>query len=141
MPPVIGYTAVSGTMDAGAWLLFAVLFLWQPPHFWALGIRRLEEYRAAGFRILPVVKGIPRTKIQMIPYVVLLIPVSFLLYSRGYTGIIYAIVSVLFGAAWLVHCVAGLWSKNDERWAKVSFLVSVNYLMITFLVMIADTAR
>ena len=69
MPPVIGYTAVTNEIDAGAWLLFALLFLWQPPHFWSLGIRRVEEYRAAGFPLLPVVKGVKRTKLQMIPYV------------------------------------------------------------------------
>ena len=70
MPPVIGYVAVTGQLDMGAALLFALLFLWQPPHFWALGIRRVEEYRAAGYPLLPVVKGITRTKWQMIPYVV-----------------------------------------------------------------------
>lgn len=80
MPPVIGYCAVTGTLDPAAWILFFILFLWQPPHFWALGIRRKEEYRAAGFPLLPVVKGTLRTKIQMIPYVVILIPISILLY-------------------------------------------------------------
>lgn len=140
MPPVIGYTAVSGTMDTGAWLLFAVMFLWQPPHFWALGIRRIDDYRAAGFRILPVVKGIRRTKIQMIPYVALLIPATALFYYRHYTGIIYSVVGVLMSAIWLAHCIAGLWTKNEQGWAKFSFLYSVNYLVVTFLVMIANTA-
>lgn len=140
MPPVIGYTAVSGTMDEGAWLLFALLFLWQPPHFWALGIRRLDDYRAAGFQILPVVKGIPRTKVQMIPYVALLIPVLALFYLRHYTGIILGIVGVLLSAAWLVICLMGFKAKDDQRWAKTNFLFSVNYLMIILLVMIVDTA-
>ena len=58
MPPVIGYCAVTDPVDAGAWILFALLFLWQPAHFWSLAIRRVEEYRAAGFPLLPVVKGI-----------------------------------------------------------------------------------
>lgn len=141
MPPVIGYVAVTETMNAGAWILFAVLFLWQPPHFWALGIRRTEEYRAAGFRILPVVKGIRRTKWQMLPYVVLLIPVSVLLYVYDYAGTIYLAAAVLLGIAWLLLCVAGLFAKNDDRWAKMTFLFSINYLLITFLVMIIDTTK
>ena len=139
MPPVIGYVAVSESMDLGAWLLFAILFLWQPPHFWALGIRRMEEYRAAGFQILPVVKGVTRTKWQMLPYVVLIIPTSVLLSVYEYTGIIYLIVSLLLGIIWLLLCISGFFTKNDDRWAKRTFIFSINYLMVTFLVMIIDT--
>jgi protoheme IX farnesyltransferase len=139
MPPIIGYTAVTGTMDAGAWILFGILFLWQPPHFWALGIRRIEEYRAAGFQILPVVKGVNRTKLQMIPYVVLLIPVSLLLYVTDYAGIYYFITALVLGVLWLLLCLSGLVTKDDDRWAKRTFIFSINYLLILFLVMILDT--
>lgn len=141
MPPVLGYTAVTGSMDAGAWILFAILFFWQPPHFWALGIRRTEEYRAAGFKILPVVKGITRTKWQMLPYVVVLIPVSVLLYSYGYVGMIYLIVSLVLGILWLLLCISGLFTKDDDRWAKRTFIFSINYLLVTFIVMIIDTVK
>lgn len=139
MPPVIGYAAVTGTMDTGAWLLFALLFFWQPPHFWALGIRRTEEYRAAGFQILPVVKGIPRTKWQMLPYVLLLIPTSVLFTYYNYTGMIFLIVSVVLAVIWLAICVYGFFAKDDERWAKQNFIFSINYLMIVFAVMILNT--
>lgn len=141
MPPVLGYTAVTGSMDAGAWILFAILFFWQPPHFWALGIRRTEEYRAAGFKILPVVKGITRTKWQMLPYVVVLIPVSVLLYSYGYVGMIYLIVSLVLGILWLLLCISGLFTKDDDRWARRTFIFSINYLLVTFIVMIIDTVK
>jgi protoheme IX farnesyltransferase len=141
MPPVIGYTAVTGAMDIGAWILFTILFLWQPPHFWALGIRRVEDYRAAGFKILPVVKGITRTKLQMIPYVVVLVPVSVLLYVYGYAGFFYLIAAVVLGVIWLALCIAGIWAKNDEEWARRTFIFSINYLMITFIVMMIDTVR
>lgn len=141
MPPVIGYVAVTGELDAGAWILFAILFLWQPPHFWALGIRRREEYRAAGFPLLPVVKGVRRTKWQMIPYVVLLIPVSILLYVMNYVGVIYLVVAVLLGVYWLWLCISGLWAKDDEAWSKRAFLFSINYLMITFIVIILNTVK
>jgi protoheme IX farnesyltransferase len=139
MPPLIGYCAVTGSMDLGAWLLFAMLFLWQPPHFWTLGIRRVEEYRAAGFQILPVVKGIQHTKIRTIPYVLLLIPVSILLGVYGYVGYIFTVISVAFGLYWLYLSIAGLRAEDDNKWAHKSFLFSINYQLVTLLVMILDT--
>lgn len=139
MPPVIGYTAVTNEIDAGAWLLFALLFLWQPPHFWSLGIRRVEEYHAAGFPLLPVVKGVKRTKIQMIPYVFLLIPAVFLLYYFDYVGLVFLIVSLISSVIWFVHTLGGLKTQDDEKWAKVNFLISVNYLMLLFILMVVNT--
>lgn len=139
MPPVIGYCAVTNEIDAGAWLLFALLFLWQPAHFWSLAIRRVEEYRAAGYPLLPVVKGIKRTKLQMIPYVVLLLPVVVLMYTYGYSGIYFLIISVIGGIVWLVHTLKGTSAPDTEKWAKTNFLISVNYLMVVFLAMILNT--
>lgn len=141
MPPVIGYTAVVGGIDPGAILLFAILFLWQPPHFWALGIRRKEEYRAAGFPLLPVVKGVRRTQWQMIPYVALLIPAGILLYTYGYVGWIFPIVSTIMGVIWLYICIRSLRSDDETKWSRTSFLFSIQYLMIIVIVMIIDTAR
>lgn len=141
MPPVIGYVAVTGTLDLGAWLLFAILFLWQPPHFWALGIRRKEEYRAAGYPLLPVVKGTLRTKIQMIPYVALLTVATVLLYVYNYVGWIYLVVAGALGIIWLAYCFAGFKANDDEAWARKTFLFSVNYLTIITIVMVIDTVR
>lgn len=141
MPPVIGYCAVTGTVDAGAWILFAWLFLWQPAHFWSLAIRRVEEYRAAGFPLLPVVKGIERTKLQMLPYIALLVPTGILLYSYGHVGYVFLILSTLLSLGWLVQTLMGLRAANVDKWAKTNFLISVNYLMIIFIVMMADTAH
>ncbi|WP_219835887.1 heme o synthase [Paenibacillus sp. R14(2021)] len=139
MPPVIGYCAVTNDVDAGAWILFALLFLWQPAHFWSLAIRRVEEYRAAGFPLLPVVKGIPRTKLQMLPYIVLLIPTGILMFTYGYVGYTYLIISLLGGVLWLYHTLTGVRAKDDNKWARTNFFISINYLMVVFLVMIADT--
>ncbi|MEO2203897.1 heme o synthase [Paenibacillus pabuli] len=139
MPPVIGYCAVTNQIDMGAWLLFALLFLWQPPHFWSLGIRRVEEYRAAGFPLLPVVKGIKRTKFQMVPYVLLLLPAVFLLYYYDYVGLVFLIVSLLSSAVWFIHTLSGLKTQDDEKWAKINFLISVNYLMLIFILMVVNT--
>ncbi|MGP0586559.1 heme o synthase [Paenibacillus timonensis] len=141
MPPVIGYVAATGRIDLGAWMLFALLFLWQPPHFWALGIRRTEEYRAAGFPLLPVVKGIPRTKLQMIPYLVLLIPIPILMYAYGYTGVWFLVIGSLLSVAWLLMALQGFRAKDNDVWAKRVFLFSVNYLTIALIVMILDTVR
>ena len=141
MPPVIGYCAVTETFDMGAILLFAFLFLWQPAHFWSLAIRRVDEYRAAGFPLLPVVKGIKRTKIQMIPYLVLMLVTVILFYVYDLTGIFFLILSTILTAFWLVHTIMGLYAKDTEKWAKFNFLISVNYLMIVFIVMIIDTSR
>lgn len=143
MPPVIGYCAVTGRIDMGAWLLFAYLFLWQPPHFWTLAIRQREDYARAGFPLLPVVKGVERTKWQMIPYVTLLIPVSILFYTYHYAGIFFLIVSLISGGLWLIDCLKGLRispEKTDD-WAKKNFLYSIQYLTITFILMILNTSR
>lgn len=137
--PIIGYCAVSDRMDTGAWLLFTILVLWQPPHFWSLGIYRKEEYRAAGYPLLPVVKGVLRTKIQMIPYIVLLIGTSVLLYTYNYVGKYYLITAVVMGLIWLFMSLAGFKAKDDDVWAKKNFKFSINYLMITFVVMMIDT--
>lgn len=139
MPPLIGYVAVTGTIDLGGWLLFAFLFLWQPPHFWMLGIRRVEEYRAAGFLILPVVKGVHHTKLRTIPYVLLLIPVGILLGYYGYVGKFFIVISVALGLFWLFTCFAGFRAKDDRSWAHKSFLFSINYQLVTSIVMILDT--
>lgn len=140
MPPVIGYCAVTGEVDAGAWILFAFLFLWQPAHFWSLAIRRVEEYREAGFPLLPVVKGVKRTKLQMIPYVLLLLPTVVLIYVLGYAGIYFLVISVVLSVVWLIHTLRGISAQDTEKWAKTNFLISVNYLMIVFIAMILNTA-
>jgi protoheme IX farnesyltransferase len=139
MPPVIGYVAVTGAVDLGAWLLFAMLFLWQPPHFWALGIRRKEEYRAAGFPLLPVVKGTRRTKFQMIPYVALLLPIPVLMYVYDYAGIFYLVISAGLSLAWLYLTLKGFRAKDDDAWAKQNFFFSINYLTVSLIVLVLNT--
>ncbi len=139
MPPVIGYCAVTGEIDAGALLLFALLFLWVPAHFWSLAIRRVEEYRAAGYPLLPVVKGIKRTKLQMIPYVFLLLPTVVLIYMYNLAGIYFLVISVAAGLVWLIHTLQGIKAEDSDKWAKTNFFISINYLMIVFIAMIANT--
>jgi protoheme IX farnesyltransferase len=139
MPPIIGYCAVTGTMDMGAWILFGILFLWQPPHFWALGIRRMEEYRAAGFPLLPVVRGTYVTKNSMLRYVVLLVPVTVMLNLYGYVGQIYLFATTAMGLIWVLMSVRGFKAQDEEKWAKGMFIYSINYLTLMFILMVVDT--
>nr|WP_245954644.1 heme o synthase [Paenibacillus flagellatus] len=139
MPPVIGYCAITGELDMGAWVLFGILFFWQPPHFWALGMRRKEEYRAAGFPLLPVVRGNEVTKMHMIRFLVMLVPVSLLMYAYGYVGEIYLIAAIALGLAWTFLGLAGFRTNDDDNWAKRMFVFSINYLPILFIIMIIDT--
>lgn len=141
MPPVIGYTSVTGYIDGGAVLLFMLLFLWQPPHFWALGIRRVEEYRAAGYPLLPVVKGIKRTKWQMLLYVILLLPITWLFSIYNYMSWIYGITGTFLNIIWLYICIMGFKAKDNETWAKRNFLFSISWLMLHLLFLILDTIR
>jgi len=141
VPPVIGYVAVTGSMDIGGWLLALILFLWQPPHFWALGVMRKDDYREAGFKILPVVRSVRRTQWQMLPYVVLLLPACVLLTWYGYTGYLFLAVSLLVGVVWLAVCIRGLLGMDESRWAKQAFLFSIYYLMIISIAIVIDTAK
>ncbi|GGA35140.1 heme o synthase [Paenibacillus physcomitrellae] len=141
MPPVIGYVAASGQVDLGAWMIFAILFLWQPPHFWALAIRRVEEYRAAGFPVLPVVKGVERTKIQMIPYIALLLPIPYLMYANDITGIWFLIIGTALSAIWLIMALVGFMKQDVEKWSKRVFIFSINYLTLSLIVMFLDTVH
>jgi heme o synthase len=140
VPPVIGYCAVTETIDIGACLLFAIMFLWQPPHFWALGIRRVEEYRLAKYPLLPVVKGVKRTKWQMVPYLIALYPATILLYTLGYVGPIFLIGGVLLLTLWTVQCLKGLFiQERDDQWAMQSFKYSLYYMTFVFLLLVVDT--
>ncbi|CAG7659116.1 heme o synthase [Paenibacillus allorhizosphaerae] len=139
VPPVIGYCAVVPEIDAGALILFGIMFLWQPPHFWALGIRRMEEYRAAGFPLLPVVRGTYVTKLSMVRYIVLLVPVSLLLYVFGYVGEIYLAAAAVMGLYWAFLSIKGFKAEDEVQWSKKMFIFSINYLTLLFIIMVVNT--
>lgn len=141
VPPVIGYCAVHQDLDAGALILFGIMFLWQPPHFWALGIRRVEEYRAAGFPLLPVVKGSYITKMAMMRYVVLIVPVSLLLYVYGYVNVVYFYAAALMGLYWVFLCLKGFKAEDEVQWAKKMFIYSINYLTLLFIIIVLTTVK
>ncbi|BCU82941.1 protoheme IX farnesyltransferase 2 [Polycladomyces abyssicola] len=138
VPPMIGWTAVTGNVDLPAWILFLILFMWQPPHFLALAMRKVEDYRAAGVPMLPVVRGFMETKRQIMVYVAAMIPSSLFLYHTGVVGKIYFVTAIVLGVIYLVLSIAGFFTKDDDRWARQMFLYSLVYLTAILLVMIVD---
>lgn len=133
IPPLIGWAAVEPALGMGAWALFLIMFVWQPPHFYALAMKRTEEYRAAGIPMLPVVKGFHRTKKSMLAWVLLLFPLPFLLMDLG---IGFIILATLLNSGWLVLAIKGFKVKDDLKWAKTMFIYSLNYMTILFVSMI-----
>ncbi|GEL08616.1 protoheme IX farnesyltransferase [Salisediminibacterium halotolerans] len=133
VPPLIGWAAIDPGLHPIAWTLFLIMFMWQPPHFLALAMKRADEYRAAGIPMLPVVAGFAVTKRQIIWYVAALIPVSLLVADFG---IIYTVSAVLLGGGWLVLGLSGLRAKDDVKWARQMFVYSLNYLTVLFVLMI-----
>lgn len=136
MPPLIGWAAIDPGLSQTALILFLVMFLWQPPHFLALAMKRMKEYRAAGIPMLPVVAGFAVTKRQINTYIAALFAVSLLLYSLG---LVYLIVSALLGLGWLAIGLSARRFKDDIVWARVMFVYSLNYLTVLFLLMIVVT--
>lgn len=124
-PPVVGYTAVSHTLDIGAFVLFAMIALWQMPHFFAIALYRLDDYAAASLPVLPIKRGVQATKIQMMSYIIAFIGASSLLTGFGYTKFPYLIVTSLLGFTWLWLCVKGFSCDNDQVWARKMFLFSL----------------
>ncbi|MED4079758.1 heme o synthase [Halalkalibacterium halodurans] len=133
VPPLIGWSAIDGSLHSYAWLMFFIMFFWQPPHFLALAMKRVEEYRRAGIPMLPVVAGFEMTKRQMVIYVVALTIVSLMLYPFG---IIYTTVAAILGVGWLALGIAGFKMKDDVKWARLMFVYSLNYLTILFVLMV-----
>lgn len=129
VPPVVGYCAVSNKLDAPAWILFAIIVMWQMPHFFAIAIYRMEDYIKAGIPVLPVQKGMVQTKLQMVLYIIGFIATSSLLPLFDYTGNAYFFIVLLLGAAWLLLGLQGFKSSNDTRWARKMFVFSL--LIIT----------
>jgi protoheme IX farnesyltransferase len=125
VPPVAGYTAVTGHFDAAAAILFFILVFWQMPHFYAIAMYRRDEYAAAGVPVLPVKKGMHYAKIQIVLYIVAFIITASLLTVLGYTGYIYLAVMVVLGLAWLRQGLRTFHSGDDKRWGRKMFFFSL----------------
>jgi len=136
-PPVIGWVAVTGRVDLEALALFLIIFLWTPPHFWALSLYRAGDYAKAGVPMLPVVAGAAVTRRQIVAYSVALVLASLLPTMLGTVGVLYGAVVALLGGAFLVLAIAVL-RDSGEAAARRLFAFSILYLFLLFAALILD---
>jgi protoheme IX farnesyltransferase len=138
-PPVIGYCAVSDRFDMAAVILFFIMVVWQMPHFFAIAIRRREDYTAAHIPVMPVRNGLRRTKVSMLIYIVEFIIAASLLAVFGYVGKGYLVVVTLLGYLWLFLCIKGFWvlgTAAHKQWARTMFFFSLIVMMTLFITII-----
>ncbi len=135
-PPVAGYCAVTDRFDLGALIIFLIMVCWQMVHFYAIAIRRAKDYKAAGIPVLPLVKGIRQTKIQMILYTVAFTLAVVDLSVKGYTGWAFGVVMGAIGLLWLYKGLKSFSVKDDIAWAKRMFLFSL-VVLLSFSVMLS----
>ena len=136
-PPIIGWAAVTGDVGLGALALFAIIFMWTPPHFWALALYRADEYADAGVPMLPVVAGAAATKRQMLIYTVALLPITLAPVALGVVGGLYATGALIAGVLFLI-CALGVMRDETDRAARRMFGFSIFYLFAIFALLIAD---
>lgn len=138
MPPVLGWTAVTGQVDPNALLLFLIIFAWTPPHFWALAIHRREDYARAAVPMLPVTHGVDFTRLQILLYTLMLCAVSVLPYATRMSGGLYLAGAVLLGGGFLYHAVALYRRRDDARLPMRTFAYSIYYLAELFAFLLLD---
>ncbi|MBQ0745306.1 MAG: heme o synthase [Marinobacter sp.] len=137
MPPLLGWTAVTGQVEGHALLLVLIIFAWTPPHFWALAIHRKEEYAKAGIPMLPVTHGNKYTELHILLYTLMLLAVSLLPFVTGMSGWIYLAGALALGLRFL-HYAIRLLKGDDRRVALNTFKYSITYLMALFVVLLVD---
>jgi heme o synthase len=139
-PPVIGWAAVTGSVDLVPVILFAIVFFWTPPHFWSLALFASSDYERAGVPMLPVVAGAKETRRQILLYTLLLVPVSLLPWAVGFSGPVYLGAALMLGAGFLVSAVRVVRDRQDAQGisltrdvpAKAAFRFSILYLFLLF---------
>jgi len=136
-PPLLGWVAMTGEVSSEALLLFLIIFIWTPPHFWALAIRRREEYASAGIPMLPVTHGVPFTKLQILLYTILLLAVSMLPFVIHMSGIIYLAAAIALGLAFIWQAFVLYRSDTDDH-AMKTFGFSIFYLSVLFIFLLLD---
>ena len=141
-PPMVGWAAVTGTLSWEGFALFLIIFLWTPPHFWALALYKQSDYGAAGIPMMPNVVGEVSTRRQILAYSVILVAASMLPLFLGFAGWIYGAIAIAFGAGFLWLAVR-LWRASESvamrKAARSLFTFSLSYLFVLFLALLADT--
>src|SRR3984893_17029058 len=136
-PPILGWAAVTNTIDPNALVLFLIVFTWTPPHFWALAIARRDDYAKVGIPMLPVTHGIPYTRLQIVLYTILLVLTTLLPYLTGMSGFIYLGVAFVLNARFLYYALALQRGRRPELPMR-TFRFSIKYLMLLFAALILD---
>lgn len=139
LPPLMGWTAVTGGLEEPGLVLFAILFLWQIPHFIAISVFRQEDYERAGLKVLPSVRGIRTSKVMATFYAALLVPVSLLLYPMRVAGPYYLVTALVLNIAFVGAAAQGFRAEDDIRWSRKLFGVSLVYLTVLFTVLMLDS--
>ncbi len=137
-PPLVGWAAATGRVDLTAVLLFAIVFYWTPPHFWALALLKRQDYATAGVPMLPVVAGERTTTLQILLYATILVPLTLLPTATGALGGLYAAAALALGAHLLRLCVALLRTRETSHAAWRLYKFSLLYLALLFAAMVAD---
>lgn len=137
VPPVLGWAAVTNSIDPNALLLFLILFVWTPPHFWSLAIARRGEYARAGIPMLPVTHGVEYTKRQILLYTILLAVVTLLPFLTRMSGVIYLLAAILLSGRFLYYALRLRVSAREDLPMRV-FKFSVSYLMWLFAALLID---
>lgn len=136
-PPLLGWTAVTNSIDAGGLLLMLIIFVWTPPHFWSLAIHRIDDYAKANIPMLPNRFGIRFTQINILLYTVLLFGVTLLPYAIGLSGGFYLLSAIVLDAIFLYYAIALFFSRNKQLPMK-TFRYSIIYLLLLFVVLLFD---
>ena len=136
-PPVLGWTAVTGEIHGDALILFLIIFIWTPPHFWALAIAKKDEYARVGIPMLPVTHGNEFTRLFILLYTILLVIITILPYLSGLSGLIYLVTALGLGAMFLWYAIKLKADKGLELPMRM-FRFSINYLMLLFLALLVD---
>ncbi len=140
-PPMIGWAAVTGTISLESLLLFLIIFMWTPPHFWALSLYRCRDYERVGVPMLPVVAGLSETRRQILLYSILLVPLAVVPYFIGLGGLAYLVCSVVLGAVFLalaVRVYVTTEGREADAAARRLFWFSILYLYVLFAVLFAE---
>ncbi|MEH2402510.1 heme o synthase [Nostoc sp.] len=140
IPALVGWAAVTGTLSWSAWLIFAIVFLWTPPHFWALALMIKDDYAKVGIPMLPVIEGTTATVKQIWYYTLLTVVATVLLvYPLGASGILYAAIALILGGLFIHKSWRLLQNPEDRTVAKELFLFSISYMMLLCLGMVVDS--
>lgn len=137
-PPLLGWTSITNSIELGALLLFLIIFIWTPPHFWALAIHRHKEYAKVNIPMLPVTHGLPFTRLQILLYTILLFVVTLIPYLTKMSGLIYLAGAMVLGFGFLYFAIQLLRQPDNKELPMRTFGYSINYLMLLFVLLLID---